>query len=53
MFITTISDEIGESLEEQIDILKESKIKYIEIRKINNKYLFEYTNKELKKWQTY
>ena len=39
MIITTIGDEIGTTLEEQIKALKEVNAKYIEIRKINNMVL--------------
>lgn len=49
MIITTIGDEIGITLEEQIEALKEVNIKYIEIRKINNMYLWEYSEEQIKK----
>lgn len=49
MLITTIGDEIGITLKEQIAILKGVNIKYIEIRKINNMYLWEYPEEQLKK----
>ena len=48
MIITTIGDEIGITLKEQIEALKEVNIKYIEIRKINNMYLWEYSNEQIK-----
>lgn len=51
MIITTISDEIGVTLKEQIDVLKEVNIKYIEIRKINNMYLWEYAEENLKEFK--
>ena len=43
MIITTIGDEIGTTLEEQIEALKEVDMKYIEIRKINDTYIWEYS----------
>ncbi len=49
MIITTIGDEIGITLEEQIEALKEVNINYIEIRKINDKYLWEYSDEQIKK----
>lgn len=42
MIITTIGDEIGTTLEDQIEALKEVNMKYIEIRKINDIYIWEY-----------
>lgn len=36
MIITTIGDEIGTTLEDQIEALKEVNMKYIEIRKIES-----------------
>ena len=41
MIITTIGDEIGTTLEDQIEALKEVNMKYIEIRIINYLYIFE------------
>lgn len=49
MIITTIGDEIGTTLEEQIEALKEVDMKYIEIRKINDTYIWEYSEEEIKK----
>ena len=49
MIITTIGDEIGTTLEEQIEALKEVDIKYIEIIKINDTYIWEYSEEEIKK----
>ena len=49
MITTTIGDELGESLTEQIRILKKLEINYIEIRKINNNYLWQFTENEVKK----
>lgn len=51
MIITTIGDEIGETLKEQIDILKEVNINHIEIRKIDNMYLWEYSEVQLKEFK--
>ena len=47
MIITTIGDEIGETLEEQIETLKKVSINHIELRKINNIYLWKYSYEEL------
>ena len=49
MIITTIGDEIGTTLEEQIKALKEVNAKYIEIRKINNMYIWEYSEEQIKR----
>ena len=49
MIITTIGDEIGTTLEEQIKALKEVNMKYIEIRKINDIYIWEYSEEQIKK----
>ena len=49
MIATTIGDELGENLTEQIRTLKKFKINYIEIRKINNNYLWQFTEDEVKK----
>ena len=49
MIITTIGDEIGTTLEEQIEALKEVNMKYIEIRKINDMYVWEYSEEQIKK----
>lgn len=51
MIITTIGDEIGTTLEEQIEALKEVNMKYIEIRKINNMYVWEYSEEQIKKFK--
>ena len=40
MIITTIGDEIGNTLNEQIDVLKKIETNYIELRKVNDKYLW-------------
>lgn len=47
MILTTIGDEVGITLCEQIKSLKMVNVNYIELRKIDNKYLWEYTNEEL------
>ena len=49
MKLSVITDEIGETLEEQIKALLKTKIRYVELRKINNKYLFNFSKHELKK----
>ena len=49
MIITTIGDEIGTTLEDQIEALKEVNMKYIEIRKINDIYIWEYSEEQIKK----
>lgn len=48
MIITTIGDEIGITLKEQIEALKEVDMKYIEIRKINNVYIWEYSEDQIR-----
>ena len=48
MIITTIGDEIGTTLEDQIEALKEVNMKYIEIRKINDIYIWEYSEEQIK-----
>ena len=47
MIITTIGDEIGTTLEDQIEALKEVNMKYIEIRKINDIYIWKYSEEQL------
>ena len=47
MRLVAIGDEIGTTIEEQIESLKLANIQYIEIRKINDKYLWEFTQQEL------
>ena len=49
MIITTIGDEIGTTLEDQIEALKEVNMKYIEIRKINDIDIWEYSEEQIKK----
>ena len=48
MIITTIGDEIGTTLEDQIEALKEVNMKYIEIRKINDIYIWKYSEEQIK-----
>ena len=52
MKLAVVGDEIGTSLIEQIESLKEANIKRIEIRKIDDKYLWEFTNEEIKEFKT-
>ena len=47
MRLAVVADEIGTSLEEQIESLKLANINYIEMRKVNDKYLWEYSKEEL------
>lgn len=48
MKLAVVADEIGTTLEEQIKSMKLAKIKYIEMRKVNDKYLWEYSREKLK-----
>lgn len=48
MKITAINDEIADTFENQINILIDNKIDFIELRKINDKYLFELEQEEIK-----
>ena len=43
MKLAVVADEIGTTLEEQIKSMKLANIKYIEMRKVNDKYLWEYS----------
>ena len=47
MKLAVVADEIGTTLEEQINSMKLANIKYIEMRKVNDKYLWEYSKEEL------
>ena len=47
MKLAVVGDEIGTSLQEQIESLKQANISKIEIRKIDDKYLWEFSNKEI------
>lgn len=49
MKITAINDEIADTFENQINVLIDNKIDFIELRKINGKYLFELETEEIKK----
>src|SRR3989338_4087676 len=46
--ITTINDEISDSLNETIEFLKLHKIKYVELRTIHKKNLVDYSLGEVK-----
>ena len=46
---SAINDEVGNSLQEQIDCLKQNNVNFIELRKINGKFLFELKKSELDK----
>ena len=45
--ITTIGDEIGITLQEQIRLCKKYHLKYLEMRKIENKLLCDFTDEEI------
>ena len=47
MRLAVVADEIGTSIEEQIDSLKKANISNIELRKIDDKYLWEFSKEEL------
>ena len=49
MKVTAINDEIADTFENQLNVLIDNKINFIELRKINNKYLYELEQEELKK----
>ena len=51
MKLAVVADEIGTTLEEQIKSMKLAKIKYIEMRKVNDKYLWEYSREKLKQFK--
>lgn len=51
MKLAVVADEIGTALEEQIKSMKLAKIKYIEMRKVNDKYLWEYSREKLKQFK--
>ena len=46
---SAINDEVGNNLQEQIDCLKQNNVDFIELRKINGKFLFELKKSELDK----
>ena len=41
--LAVVGDEIGTSLEEQIESLHKANISYIELRKVSDKYLWEFS----------
>lgn len=51
MKLAVVADEIGTSIEEQIESLKLANINNIEIRKIDDKYLWEFTKSELQEFK--
>ena len=48
MRLSAVGDEIGTSINEQIKSLKEVNINKIELRKIDDKYLWEFSERELR-----
>ena len=48
MELAVVGDEIGTSIEEQIESLKKANISNIELRKVSDKYLWEFSKEELK-----
>ena len=51
MKLAVVGDEIGTSLEEQIESLHKANISYIELRKVSDKYLWEFSKDELKEFK--
>lgn len=51
MRLAVVGDEIGTSIEEQIESLKKAGITNIELRKIDNKYLWEFSRNELEEFK--
>lgn len=47
VIFSAINDEIGNTLTEQLKCLRKNKVKFIEFRKIDNKFLFELSKIEL------
>lgn len=47
MKLSAINDEISDDFEEQLRILKSNFVSHIELRKIRNKYLWEFSKEEL------
>lgn len=47
ILFSAINDEIGNNVIEQLECLKENKVKFIEFRKINNRFLFELNETEI------
>ena len=48
MKLAVVGDEIGTSIQEQIESLKKANISNIELRKVDDKYLWEFSKEELK-----
>ena len=46
MKVTAINDEIADTFENQLNVLIDNKINFIELRKINNKYFEAAQNEE-------
>ena len=46
--ISVINDEVSSNIDSLIKILEETKMEYVELRKIDDKYLFEMDNGELR-----
>lgn len=51
MKLAVVGDEIGTSLEEQIESLHKANISNIELRKVSDKYLWEFSKDELKEFK--
>lgn len=51
MKLAVVGDEIGTSIEEQIESLKKVNISNIELRKVSDKYLWEFSKEELKEFK--
>lgn len=51
MKLAVVGDEIGTSIEEQIESLKKANISNIELRKVSDKYLWEFSKEELKEFK--
>lgn len=51
MRLAVVGDEIGTSIREQIESLKLANINKIELRKVDNKYLWEFSKEELKEFK--
>ena len=47
MKLAVVADEIGTTINEQIESLKMAGISHIELSKIDDKYLWEFSNEEL------
>lgn len=51
MKLAVVGDEIGTSIEEQIESLKKANISNIELRKVDDKYLWEFSKDELRNFK--